>query len=724
MTCELPPRPRSAGNKSRFVSFPSEKEEPSFFEKKEAKKLLCLAATALVFILHTASAAEDPFLWLEDVNGPKALDWVRAHDDKSLAVLQADTRYAGFYQQALTLEQAGDRIPMPDFLGRQIANFWQDASHAQGIWRATSIDEYRKPAPAWQTLLDLDALSKAEHHTWVFKGASCYEPDDARCLIALSEGGEDATTDREFDVTGKSFVSAGFDLPRAKQQADWETPDSLIVTTDWGPGSVTESGYPYIAKRLKRGQTLSAAQEVFRGSPQDVNLSVQTLVDGQGHRVVLMQLSKDFFHNEFRLVTLAGAVKLNLPEKADVFGLLRNQLIARINQDVGTDLKAGSIVALDLAHMDRPPTLVFQPNAKQTVDQVTVTANRIVAAIYDNVRGRALVFSPAAASWTTQSLALPDNASVSIIATNSTDDRVFLSVTGFLLPTTLFYADLAGTGTPQALKSLPPKFDASRDTVDQFEATSTDGTKIPYFVVHPRNMSLNGENPTLMTAYGGFQVSNTPTYSAMLGKLWLEHGGVYVLANIRGGGEFGPAWHDAGLKTKRQIIYDDFASVAKDLIAREITSPAHLGIRGGSNGGLLMGVEFEQHPNLWGAVIIDVPLLDMLRYEKIAAGASWVGEYGSVNNPDERAFLAKISPYNNLRVGVKYPTPFIFTTTRDDRVGPVHARKFAAKMESLDLPFYYYESIEGGHAAGANPREKAQEEALEMTYLHRALHVQ
>jgi prolyl oligopeptidase len=717
---------QSAGNKSLFASFSSEKKESSFFEKKEAKKLLVLAAAALAlsFDIARAGTVQDPFIWLEDVNGAKALQWVRAHDDKSLAVLKADPRYQGFYQKALTLEQASDRIPLPDFLGDRIANFWQDADHTQGIWRATSLDDYRKPSPAWQTLLDLDALSKAEHHTWVFKGATCYEPDDTRCLLALSEGGEDATETREFDVAARAFVANGFDLPRAKQQVDWETQDALIVATDWGPGSMTESGYPFIAKRLRRGEKLSQSQELFRGTPQDVSVEVTTLLDGQGHRITLVQRGKDFFHGEFRLVTAGGTVKLNLPEKADVVGLLRNRLIVRTNQDFGPDLKAGSIIALDLANLDKPPTLIFQPDARQTVDQVAVTANRIVAAIYDNVRGRALVFSPAAGGWTTRNLSLPDNASIDVVATNPKDDRVFLTVTGFLLPTTLYYADLADLGAPQEVKSLPPKFDASRDTVDQFEGASTDGTKIPYFVVHPKDMRLDGNNPALMTAYGGFQVSSTPTYSATLGKLWLEHGGVYVLANIRGGGEFGPAWHEAGLKTKRQVIYDDFAAVAKDLIARKITSPAHLGIRGGSNGGLLMGVEFEQHPDLWGAVIIDVPLLDMLRYEKIAAGASWVGEFGSVANPDERAFLAKISPYNNLRADVKYPTPFIFTTTRDDRVGPVHARKFAAKMETLGLPFYYYESMEGGHAAGANLREKAQEEALEMTYLYRALHVE
>jgi prolyl oligopeptidase len=683
---------------------------------------LALSAMAAAMLLYAGpalaeTASPDPNIWLEDVYSPRALEWVRAHDAKALGVLAADTHYKIFYQQALALEQASDRIPRPEFLGAQIGNFWQDAAHAQGVWRRTSLDDYRHAAPDWRVMLDLDALSKSDQRHWVFKGDTCWQPVGARCLVALSDGGEDAVTEREFDVPGKSFVPDGFVIPRAKQAADWLDQDTLLVATDWGPGSMTASGYPFIVKRLHRGQSLAQATEVFRGTPQDVSVQVQALTDGQGHHVVVLQRGIDFFRSEFRLVTGTGTTRLALPEKADIEGLLADRLIVKINEDFGPRLKAGSIVALDLLHPDAPPLLVFAPGARQTVDEVATTANTIVAAVYDNVRGRAMVFTPSAGGFSARRLDLPDNASVHMVATTARDDSVFLEVTSFLVPTALYLADAGSGAAPEKIKALPEKFDASRDMVDQYEAVSADGTRIPYFVVHPKDMKPDGRNPTLMTAYGGFQISMTPAYSATVGKLWLERGGVYVLANIRGGGEFGPAWHEAGLTTKRQHIYDDFAAVARDLMTRKITSPSHLGIRGGSNGGLLMGVEFEQHPDLWGAVIIDVPLLDMLRYEKIAAGASWVGEYGSVDKADERAFLAKISPYANLKPGVHYPVPYIFTTTRDDRVGPVHARKFAARMEQMGLPFYYYESVEGGHAGAANLRERAQEEALEMTYL-------
>jgi prolyl oligopeptidase len=328
--------------------------------------------------------------------------------------------------------------------------------------------------------------------------------------------------------------------------------------------------------------------------------------------------------------------------------------------------------------------------------------------------------APGVSSWRAAPVSLPDNVSVSLVSTSIRDNAVYWGVAGFLTPSSLWLGDLDGAA-PVAIKQSPARFDASRDVVDQYEAASSDGTKIPYFVVHPKTMKLDGSNATLLYAYGGFGISMVPTYSGANGKLWLEQGNVYVLANIRGGGEFGPAWHEAAEKTHRQLAYDDFAAVARDLIARRITSPRHLGIEGGSNGGLLMGVEFEQHPELWNAVVIAVPLLDMLRFENIAAGASWVGEYGSVANPAERAFLAGISPYANLKAGVKYPEPFIYTTTKDDRVGPQHARKFAALMAQMGLPFLYYEAVEGGHGAGVNAREKAEEKALEMTYLSRKL---
>ncbi len=677
---------------------------------------LLLATTATPALAQTP----DPFLWLEQVDSSRALAWVRAENERTLKPLLVNPHYQSVLDQALALAQADDRIPTPELLAGQVYNLWQDAGHTQGIWRRTTTADYQTSAPHWQTVLDVDALGRAEHHTWVWKGDTCDHPTDTRCLISLSEGGEDAVTTREFDLATGAFVPGGFTIPHAKQFADWATPDSIVVGTDWGPGTMTPSGYPYVIKLLHRGQPMAQATELFRGSKDDVQVMASTFTDGQGHRAIIVQRGLDFFRSEFRLVTGTTTTHLNLPEKAEVEGLVHAQLIVKFNQDSGA-VHAGSLVALDMAHPGAAPALVFAPGPRQSIDEVAITANTVVATLLDNVRGRALVFAPSPTGWAARTLKLPDNAAVSIVTTTPRNDQAMLQVTSFLQPTALYLADAATAAEPALVKSLPAKFDASHDVSEQFEATSTDGTKVPYFVVHPKDMKLDGANPTLLYAYGGFQISETPTYNAALGKLWLEHGGVYVLANIRGGGEFGPAWHEAGLKTHRQRIYDDFAAVAQDLIARKITTPRHLGIRGGSNGGLLMGVEFEQHPELWNAVIIDVPLLDMLRFEHIAAGASWVGEYGSVSNPEERKFLAGISPYNNLRAGVHYPTPLIFTTTRDDRVGPVHARKFAARMEEMGLPFYYHESIEGGHAAGANLKEAAAEQALEMTYLTQML---
>jgi prolyl oligopeptidase len=422
--------------------------------------------------------------------------------------------------------------------------------------------------------------------------------------------------------------------------------------------------------------------------------------------------------------------QLALPRKIEVNDLVDGQIIVTLNQDwkmAGRQesFSQGSIVSFDLEAVRKDPehlkpTLVFAPNAREFAQSVATTKNKLLVTTLENVQGRAYVYAHAGGSWTRKKLNLPDNKSVSVASTNKSDNRFFLWVSGFLTPSSLWLGD-AGEGSLNKVKSLPAQFDASRDVVEQLEAISKDGTRVPYFVVRPKECKFDGTNATLLTAYGGFQISMTPDYSAINGKLWLERGGIYVLANIRGGGEFGPAWHEAGLKTNRQRIYDDFAAVGQDLIARRITSPRHLGIVGESNGGLLMGVEMTQHPEMWNAVAIQIPLLDMLRYEHIAAGASWTGEYGSVANPQERAFLASISPYQQLRRNVRYPEPLIFTTTKDDRVGPVHARKFAAKMEEYQKPFFYDEIIEGGHAFGADLKEQAKTLALEYTYLTRKL---
>ncbi len=671
----------------------------------------------------TKADAADPYIWLEDKDGAKPLAWVEAENARTLPRLQNDPRYATFHAEALAIAAAKDRIPMPDQRFGRIYNFWRDAEHPHGLWRWTSEADYAAAAPNWTVALDLDALGKAEGKQWVWKGATCLQPEERLCLVALSEGGEDAVTYREFDLSTGQFVKGGFTLPTSKQNASWVDKDTLLVARDWGQGTTTASGYAFVMKQVKRGAPLSAATEVYRGAATDQGgTAASVLTDDKGNRLVVIQRRSTFFGADKLIWTSTGTRPLALPPRTFPVALVDGQVIFSTSEPWGT-VPAGAIASVPLADVERgtmTPTVIFAPNARQSVDGVAGTRSKLIAVVTDNVRGRALVFSHGAKGWTSAPLALPDNASIDVASSSDRNDHAYLTVTGFLTPTSLWTLDAAG-GAPKSIKTLPPKFDASNDVVEQFEATSTDGTKIPYFIVHKKGIALDGTTPTIMTAYGGFEVSMTPAYSGSTGKLWLERGGFYVLANIRGGGEFGPAWHDAGRKTKRQIIYDDFAAVAKDLFARKLTSPAKLGIYGGSNGGLLMGVEFNQHPDLWKAVTIQVPLLDMIRYEGIAAGASWVDEYGSVSVPAEKAFLETISPYQNIKKGVAYPEPYIWTTTKDDRVGPQHARKFAARLKEYGLPYLFYEDTAGGHSGDADIAQGARLQALQMTYFAQKL---
>jgi prolyl oligopeptidase len=678
-----------------------------------------------------ASDAADPFLWLEEVSSPKAMAWVEHQNEITLKRLEADPRYGRNYAEAVELAGAEDRIPEPRFLHGEIFNFWQDEHHLRGIWRKTTLADYSSPEPRWTTVLDVDALNKAEGRSWVFKGANVLEPDETRCLVSLSDGGEDAVIVRELDLDTSAFVPDGFSLPRGKHRIAWEDRDTLLVATDWSPSDLTSSGYPFVVKRLTRGMPLSAAVEVFRGNKTDggYGVSPEVLHDGQGHSLAYIARPLDTFRKEFYLVTRKSTARLAIPAKAWVAGLVDGRVILLLAETWTTGGKAfdaGSLVETALGATERSPgalepSLIWAPGPREALDDVAVTRDRLLVGTLDNVQARVLVFSASGDGWKSAPMALPENVSVEFATADRTSNRAFLNVSGFLSPTALWLAD-ADAGAPRVAKTLPAKFDASGQVVEQFEAVSTDGTRIPYFVVHRKDIVLDGSTPTLMSAYGGFQIARTPSYSAELGKLWLERGGAYVLANIRGGGEFGPRWHEAGLGVKRQIIYDDFASVARGLFARKITSPRRLGIEGGSNGGLLMGVELVQHPEMWRAVVIEIPLLDMIRISKIAAGASWQGEYGDVNaDPAVKAFWLKTSPYQNLRAGVAYPEPFIFTTTKDDRVGPQHARKFAARMDQLGLPFLYYENTEGGHGSGADLKQAALKSALTMTYLQEKL---
>ncbi len=681
--------------------------------------------------LAITAPPEDPFLWLEDVHGARAMAWVEAHNAATTHALEADARYPVLYAQALAIAGSRDRIPQPTFLHGEIYNFWQDDDHLRGLWRRTSLEDYRQAAPNWTTVLDIDALGRAEGKSWVFKGVDCLRPEERLCLISLSEGGEDAVEVREFDLQSDQFVKGGFHLPRGKHRVAWEDSDHILVASEFSPGDQTASGYPYIVKRLSRGEPLSAGTEVFRGARSDGGYGVtpQVLHDGQDRTLEFIERPLDTFHSQSWVVTASGVRRLGIPEKAQVVELVDGRVIVNLDEAwrvQGATFPAGALVSLDLESVkacaaNLSPSLVWAPGPREAGESAASTQNALVLTRLDNVRGAAFAYQPQGEGWISRRLDLPDNLSVTLGSADSGSDRVFLSTSGFLDPPSLWLAD-AAAGTSEKLKSLPAKFDAANLVVEQRAAISSDGVKIPYFLVHRRDLPRDGSTPTLMTAYGGFQVSNTPYYSGAVGKLWLERGGAFVLANIRGGGEFGPTWHEAGLGTKRQIVYDDFAAVAKDLIARGVTSPRRLGIEGGSNGGLLMGVELTQHPQLWRAVVIQVPLLDMIRISKIAAGASWQGEYGDVNaDPAVMAFWRKTSPYQNLKAGVPYPKPFIFTTTKDDRVGPQHARKFAAKMEAMGLPFYFFENTEGGHGAGADLKQAAKVTALTMTYLQERL---
>lgn len=693
------------------------------------KKGMCVAAAILA--MAAAAGVTDKYIWLEDVSSERSMAWVKAHNDATSKVLEADPRFAQFQAEALHVLESPDRLPMPDLIGDQVYNTWQDAAHVNGILRRTSLNDYLTAQPHWETLIDFDELGHKDGVKWVSKGRECLSPAGDLCMVALSAGGEDASTMREFDMKSGRFVPGGFELPKSKQGVAWRDKDHLLVGRDWGSGTMTKSGYPFVIKSWKRGETLDKAAEIFRGRESDTRADAIVLNDSDGHTATLIDRSVTFFESEIYLLLKNAPHKVSLPMKIEIDCLARGQLVFTINQDwtpEGSAAKfvSGSVLSEDLAAMEKDPVhlkprVLFEPTATEFAESVDRTRDFVILTTLNNVQGRAYRCALLAdGSWEKTTIAVPEKQTVSLVSTNPNGDQYFLSVASFLTPSTLMIGD-ARKGTFEKAKSRPAQFDASNDVVEQLSARSKDGTSVPYFIVHRKGLANDGSTPTLMTAYGGFQISSTPRYSPVLGKLWLERGGSFVLANIRGGGEFGPAWHEAGLKTHRQRIYDDFAAVARDLDERKITSPRRLGIEGGSNGGLLMGVEMTQHPEMWNAVLIEVPLLDMLRFEQIGAGASWVDEYGSVSVPEERAFLASISPYHQLKENVKYPEPFIFTTTKDDRVGPVHARKFAAKMEEFHKPFFYQEIVEGGHGTGADLKEQARTEALSYTYLARKL---
>jgi prolyl oligopeptidase len=687
-------------------------------------------ALAAVLLMGAAAPEDDPYTWMEEIEGARALDWAKAENARSLPQLQNDPRYAGLYADALKIATAKDRIPSVGFAGKgMLRDHWQDAEHVRGLWRETSLESYRAGLPEWRTLIDLDALAKAENANWVFKGAACLPPEERRCLVSLSNGGKDAVEIREFDTVSGKWVDGGFRLPEDKADVSWLDQDTLLVVAEWNKGDLTTSGYPFIAKILKRGQSYAQAKQVFTGRKDDGGYGVGSYVyrepDGKVAAVVV-QRPLDTFNSEYYLLDGERPLRLDLPKKSSLQAYVAGRLVVSLEEDwAAKGMKEGDLVDFDIAAVRRrpdalTPALVLRPTQSQSVEQVRATRDRLVVAMLDNVKGQVRSLRRSGDGWTSTTLELPKDSTLTLASASEHDDGVVVNAASFLSPSSQWLAD-AASGRTQQLRSLPARFDASRYAVNQYWATSRDGTKVPYFVVGPRDMKLDGSNPTLLNAYGGFLVSQSPNYIATTGKLWLDRGGVFVVANIRGGGEFGPRWHNAGLKLNRMRVYEDFFAVSEDLIARRITNPKKLGIMGGSNGGLLMGVAMTKRPELYNAIVIQVPLFDMIGYDRIGAGSSWIGEYGDPKVPEERAMLMSYSPYQNLKRDQAYPRVFIETSTKDDRVHPAHARKAAARLKELGYDYLYYENMDGGHAAAANLNERAMRQALEYTYLMQRL---
>jgi len=693
---------------------------------------LALAGAVAVTLGAAAATAqsEDPYSWMSEIEGERALTWARAENERTLGELQGDPRYQPMYDRALEILQATDRIPAVAMRPSGYYNFWQDGTHVRGILRRTTPESYRTDTPRWETVLDIDALAREEGRNWVYRGMTCLPPEQRLCLVTLSDGGRDASTIREFDLVESRFVEGGFHLPDGKQGAGWLDADTLIVSRDWGEGTMTTSGYAFIAKRLRRGQSLDQAEEIYRGTREDVSAGAYAIRDADGvvHGVVGSR-GVNFFDREYALLTASGPVRLNLPAKADPAGIVDGRLLVRLREPwqvaPGLDFPTDSLVSYDLEEWKRDPngarpSLVWAPGPRQTLGGVSTTRGQLLVTILDNVRGRAVAMSYENGAWLSRPIDLPANSTIGIMAASDENDQAMFTVTSYLTPSTLWFYDGA-TGRAETIKSTPPRFDASRHVVEQHEAVSRDGTRIPYFLVRPREMAMDGSTPTLLYGYGGFQVSMVPAYSGTMGRLWLEQGNAYVVANLRGGGEFGPDWHQSAQRANKQRTWDDYIAVAEDLIRRGVTSPRRLGVVGGSQGGLLVGTAITQRPELFNAAIVQVPLFDMLRYHTMSAGASWIGEYGNPDIPEERAWIEAYSPLQRLAAGRTYPTPFILTSTKDDRVHPGHGRLAAARLAELGQPYYYYENIDGGHSAAANLAETARRQALEYTYATRRL---
>jgi prolyl oligopeptidase len=672
---------------------------------------------------------QDPYIFLEQARSPEALDWVAKENARTLAAFESDPRFAQLKAEALAIFDSNDRIPFVSFRPDGLYNFWQDKANPKGILRRTTLESYRTANPEWEVVLDVDALAKAEGKEWVYQGSTCLPPTETRCMIALSDGGEDATVLREFDMATKRFVEGGFVLDQKSQGGiQWVDENTLLVSRDFGPGTLTESEYAFTTREWKRGTAIAEAPEIFRGDAKDVSAGATLLRDNSQvihARIAYRGIS---FHERLWYVWKDSQwLQLDLPTKANPVGIVDGHMLFSPDVDWTVDgqtFPADSLVAVKLEDWKANPNgakkaLVWAPGDRQTKQDSAITGGGLYVALLDNVVGKVLKFNFAGGTWASTEVALPGNATIGIAAAADDTDELMYAVSGFLEPTTLYYTD--GKTAPAVLKTSPSYFDPAGATVEQYEATSKDGTKIPYFIVKPKGMKADGSTAALLTGYGGFQVPRLPAYLGSTGKLWVEKGGAYVLANLRGGGEFGPAWHQTAIRENKQRTWDDFIAVGEDLVKRGFTSPEHLGIQGGSQGGLLVGTFFTQRPDLLGAAIVQIPLFDMLRYHVIGRGASWIGEYGDPRIPEQRQWIEGYSPYQKIVAGVTYPEPFLWASTADDRTHPAHARKAAAKLKALGQPYYYFEDTTGGHSGGVDNDQRAKLQALQFIYLMKRL---
>ena len=706
------------------------------FSKRSMRSVLGVVALFCALLVKAQpvnTAITDPYLWLEDVQGDKALAWVREHNATSTALLEAAPMFADNRAKVQAVLDNREQIPGISRRGNFFYNFWRDAQNPRGLWRRTTLDEYRKSKPQWDVLLDLDALGKAEGENWVWAGANCLAPDYNRCLISISRGGADAKVTREFDVNKREFVKDGFFVPEAKSRLDWIDINSVYVATDFGPGSMTKSGYPRVIKRWQRGTPLTAAVQVFAGQESDVSAFV-SVDKTPGFERTTFGRSTDFYNTEVNLLVNGQLVKIDKPSDA-VLSWQREWAFLLLKSDLKvatTTYKSGSLLGIPfdaLMKGERNYQVLFEPTATRSLARSGPSNTRdfLLLNILDNVAGRIEELQYVGGQWQRREVKAPFPGTLSasgvhdpFVKDDPLANRYIMSYLDFLTPASL-YLGKAGSDQQELLKSNPIFFDKAGMRTEQRFAKSKDGTQVPYFVVYPNNYKADGSHPTVLYGYGGYQISMEPFYSGSWGTTWYQRGGVFVVANIRGGGEFGPAWHQSALKQNKQKSYDDFAAVAEDLIKSGITQPKHLGIMGGSNGGLLVGAVMVQRPELFGAVVCSVPLLDMQRYHKLLAGNSWMAEYGNPDKPEEWAYISQYSPYQNVKKGVKYPKVLFATSTRDDRVHPGHARKMAARMMEQGHDVLYYENIEGGHGGAANNAQRANLVALENTFLWRSL---